>query len=435
MSTALARIAEIAAERPDEVFTSLAHLITVELLKECHKELSQEASPGIDGVTKEEYEKNLDANLEDLVDRLKRQVYRPQPVRRVYILKIGSSKLRPLGIPAYEDKLVQMALSRIIGAIYEADFLDCSYGFRPNRCIHDALKQLNRLIETRKVSYVVDADIKGFFDHVDHEWLMKFLSQRIVDPSINRIIRRVLKAGYMEAGKPYDTTEGTPQGGVVSPILANVYLHYVLDLWFEKAVKKGCRGEAYMVRYADDFICCFQYKDDAMRFYRALPSRLGKFNLELSQEKSKVIAFGRFALEEAKRQGKNKPDTFDFLGFTHYCSQSRQGKFRVKRKTSRKKFKAALMKMKEWIKKHRTMPLEELIRNVRIKLQGYYRQCGVTDNYPMLAKYRYKTIELLFKWLNRRSQRRSWDWKKFNELLKTWDLPRPKIYVNIYEAG
>jgi len=317
MSTVLARIAEIAAERPNEVFTSLAHLLNVDFLREYHLELSQGAAPGIDGITKEEYEKNLDANLDDLVVRLKRQAYRPQPVRRTYIPKLGTNKMRPLGIPAYEDKLVQMALTKIISAIYEADFLDCSYGFRPNRCIHDALKQLNHLIETRKVSYVVDADIKGFFDHVDHEWLMKFLSQRIVDPNIHRIIRRILKAGYMEAGKLYETLEGTPQGGVCSPVLANVYLHYILDLWFGKIVKKHMRGEAYIIRYADDVICCFQHEDDAKRFYKWLSDRLGKFNLELSPEKSKVIAFGRFAADTAKKQGKKKPDTFDFLGFTH----------------------------------------------------------------------------------------------------------------------
>ncbi len=267
--------------------------------------------------------------------------------------------------------------------------------------------------------------------HVDHEWLMKFLSQRIVDPNVHWIIRRILKAGYMEAGKLYETHKGTPQGGVCSPVLANIYLHYVLDLWFEKIIKRECRGESYMVRYADDFICCFQYKDDAMRFYRSLSERLGKFNLELSQEKSKVIAFGRFAAEEARKQGKNKPDTFDFLGFTHYCSQTRRGKFCVKRKTSKKKFKAALMKMREWIKRHRDLPFQDLLKQVRIKLQGYYRQCGITDNFTMLAKYRHEIIKLLFKWLNRRSQRSSWDWNKFNSLLKTWDLPRPKIYVDI----
>ncbi|HUW65062.1 MAG TPA: group II intron reverse transcriptase/maturase [Spirochaetia bacterium] len=435
MSTGLARIAEIAAERPNEMFTSLAHHINVQFLRECHKEMSNQAAPGIDGVTKEEYEMNLDANLDDLVKRLKRGAYRPQPVRRTYIPKLGTNKVRPLGIPAYEDKLVQTALSKIVSAIYEADFLDFSYGFRPNRCIHDALRKLNYLIETRKVNYVVDADIKGFFDHVDHEWLMKFLSQRIVDPSIHRIIRRILKAGYMEAEELHESLEGTPQGGCISPVLANIYLHYVLDIWFEKAVKKACRGDAYIVRYADDFICCFQYEEDAMKFFRALPGRLGKFNLELSQEKSKVIGFGRFAAESAKKRGLSKPDTFDFLGFTHYCSQSRQGKFRVKRRTSRKKFKAALLRMKEWIQKHRTVPLQDLIREIGVKLQGYYRQCGVTDNFAMLAKYRHKTIELLFKWLNRRSQRRSWDWDKFRELVKTWNLPRPRIYVNIYERG
>ena len=252
MSTKLARIAEIAAERPNERFTSLAHHLNEALLKECHQELSAGKAPGIDHITKEDYAANLDANVADLVDRLKRGAYQPQPVRRTYIPKPGSEKMRPLGIPAYEDKIVQLGLTKILSAIYEADFLDCSYGFRPGLGCHDAIRQLNFFVETRKVSYVVDADIVGFFDHVDHEWLMKFLLHRVVDPSIHRIVRRILKAGCMEEEQLYDTTEGTPQGGIVSPLLANVYLHYVLDLWFEKIVKRHCRGEAYMVRYADD---------------------------------------------------------------------------------------------------------------------------------------------------------------------------------------
>lgn len=433
MSTKLARIAKIASERPEERFTTLAHLLDEEMLKQCHAELKKGKALGIDHISKEEYEANLDTNIADLVARLKRKAYRPQPVRRTYIPKAGTDQKRPLGIPAYEDKIVQAGLSKILNAIYEADFLDCSWGFRPNRSCHDALKMLNFIIETKKVHYLVDADIKGFFDNVDHEWLMKFLGHRINDPSIDRLIRRILKVGYMEEGRKYKSESGTPQGGVISPILANVYLHYVLDLWFQKIVKVKSKGEAYLVRSADDFVCCFQYKEDAENFYHELQSRLGKFNLSIATEKTKIIEFGRFAAENRDKEGKGKPDTFDFLGFTHYCSKSEAGKFRVKRKTSRKKFKAKLAKMKEWIKGSRTTLVWELVDKLREKLLGHYQYYGITDNIRMLGNYQYEVNRLLYKWLNRRSQRKSFTWEKFNLFLRKCNFPRPKIYVNIYE--
>ncbi|WP_291300778.1 reverse transcriptase domain-containing protein [Desulfosporosinus sp. BICA1-9] len=245
MDTKLARIAETARTRPQEKFTSLAHLINEETIKQCHQEMNGKKAAGVDDVTKEEYGSNLDANVKDLIHRMKRQAYKPQPVRRVYIPKPGSDKKRPLGIPAYEDKLVQAALARILNAVYEQDFLECSFGFRPKRGCHDALKVLNKIVNNRKINYVVDADIRAFFDHVDHEWLMKFIQHRIADPNILRLIARFLKSGIIDAGIIYDTPEGTPQGGVCSPILANVYLHYVLDLWFEKRIRKACKGLAY----------------------------------------------------------------------------------------------------------------------------------------------------------------------------------------------
>jgi len=395
--TKLTRIAEIAKERPNEKFTSLAHLLSEELLEQCHHELKSGKAPGIDQITREEYEKELDENIAKLVARLKNKSYRPQPVRRAYISKEGTDKKRPLGIPAYEDKIVQMGLSKILNAIYDADFLDCSCGFRPNRSCHDALKMINLIIEARKVNYIVDADIKGFFNHVDHEWMMKFLGHRIIDPSIHRLIWRILKAGYMEDDTIHETDEGTPQGGVVSPILANIYLHYVLDLWFEKAVRPNCKGEAYMVRFADDFICCFQYKEEADKFYRELQIRLGKFNLSIATEKTKIIAFGRFAEERCAKIGRDKPETFDFLGFTHYCSKSEQGKFRVKRKTSRKKYKAKLLRMKQWIRNNRNLPILILVKGLRAKLRGHFNYYGITDNGKMISNFYYDTIRLLFK--------------------------------------
>ena len=433
MLTKLLRIAKVAKEKPMEKFTSLAHLINEPMLEFCHYQLSGNKALGVDGVTKVEYEAELQDNIKSLVGRLKRHAYHPQPVRRAYIPKPGTNKMRPLGIPAYEDKLVQMALAKILSAIYEEDFLDSSFGFRPNRGCHDALKALNRIIDRRKINYIVDADIKGFFDHVDHEWLIKFVKHRIADPNIHRLIVRFLKSGVEDNGRLNPTKEGTPQGGLISPILANVYLHYVLDLWFEKVVRKGCRGDAYMVRYTDDFVCCFQYEEEAQAFYRALITRLKRFNLDVAEDKTKIIPFGKYAEKQCKRKDNNKPPTFDFLGFTHYCSKSRKGRFRVKRKTSKKKYRASLLKCKEWLRQNRNMPANELMERLRLKLLGYYRYYGITDNITMMSNFVKEVRRMLFKWLNRRSQRKSFDWSKYVLFLERFPLPKPKIYVKIYE--
>jgi RNA-directed DNA polymerase len=381
-------------------------------------------------VTKGEYEANLDDNLADLMARMRRQAYKPQPARRVYIPKPGTDKQRPLGIPAYEDKLAQAVLAEILGAIYEVDFLDCSYGFRPGRGCHEALSALARIIEEKPVNYIVDADIKGFFNNVDHDWLLKFLEVRIADPNILRLISRFLKAGVVDAGIRYDTPEGTPQGGGASPILANIYLHYVLDLWFYLVVRKTCRGQAYLVRYCDDFICCFQYEEDARAFYQMLTPRLAKFNLDIADEKTKIIVFGRKA--EETKQGGGKPDTFDFLGFTHYCGTGRKGQFRVKRKTSAKKFRASLLRCKVWLQQNRNLPAVVLMNLMRVKMLGHYRYYGVTDNSRALSLFYLEAQKLLFKWLNRRSQRKSFDFHKFQLFLARYPLPKPQIYVNIY---
>jgi group II intron reverse transcriptase/maturase len=431
METKLARIAEIAKEKPKEQFTSLYHLLNKEMLIECHAELDANKATGIDQVTKEEYERNLDENITSLVERLKRKGYRPQPVRRAFIPKDEKS-MRPLGILAYEDKIVQQGLNKLLQAIYEQDFVDHSYGFRPGRSCHDALKELNRIIEKGKISYVVDADIKGFFTNVDHEWLMKFIELRIGDSNIKKLIVKFLKAGIMEKDIYEDTESGVAQGASISPVLANIYLHYALDLWFQMIVKKSCRGQAEIVRYADDFVCCFQLKEDAERFYRALINRLAKFSLEIAEEKTKILAFGRFSADNGKRQGLGKPGTFDFLGFTHYCSTSSKGKFRVKRKTSRKKFKAKVKAFKLWLRAERNSGTEEIMKAVRRKLIGHYTYYGITDNSRMMSTYRFQVSKLLFKWLNRRSQRRSFSFEKFNLFLKCNPLPVPKIYVNIY---
>lgn len=407
METKLERIARVAKEKPNEKITSLAGIINEETLKESHRKMCGKKAVGVDQMTKEDYEENLDGNIESLVSRMKRQAYKPQPVRRVYIPKAGSNKMRPLGIPSYEDKLVQDVLCDILNAVFEGDFLDCSFGFRPGRGCHDALKALNRVIQHGEINYVVDADIKGFFDNMNHEWILKFVNHRIADANIQRLIKRFLKSGLVENGEFKDTQLGAPQGGSISPILGNIYLHYVLDIWFEKGVKKSCVGNAYMVRYADDVVFCFQNLGEAEAFYEKLIERLAKFGLEIAEDKTKIIEFGRFAAEQSKRKGKSKPETFDFLGFTHYCSKSREGQFRIKRKTCKKKYCASIKKVREWLWSRLTAPASIVMKQLVIKLNGYYRYYGITDNYETNSRFGDEVKKILYKMFNRRSQKKS----------------------------
>ena len=432
METELTRIAELARKRPRIKLQTLAHLINEKTLMGSQQEMPAKKAVGVDEKTKEEYGSNLEVNVKNLVERMKRQAYKPQPVKRVYIPKDGTNKKRPLGLPAYEDKLVQSVLSKILNAIYEQEFLGCSYGFRPGRSCHDALKVLDSTIENERVSYIVDADIRGFFDNVEHQWMMKFLGERIEDQNILRLISRFLKAGIMENGQIYDTDMGTPQGGLISPVLGNIYLHYVLDLWFAKKIKKESLGEAHLIRYCDDFVCCFQYKEDANKFYEKLVERLKEFGLEMAEEKTRIIEFGRFAENNRARRGESKPETFEFLGFTHYCSKNSKGYFTVKRKTSKKKFKAKLKKSKEWLKANMHEPVLNLIKRLNTKLIGHYRYYGITGNYSMINSFKFRVTKQLFWALNRRSQRRSCNWNKFNRMLKILPIAKPKIYVNMY---
>jgi len=432
MATKLQRIAEKARVDTGCRFTSLFHLMNVEMLRECFRSLRNDAAAGIDKVTKKEYGKNLEERLTVLLDKLHRMSYIPLPVRRVYIPKPGSNKERPLGIPAIEDKLVQAGLARILTAIYEQDFINDSYGFRPNRGCHDALRALSDEVEGQKIHYIVDADIKGFFDNVDHEWMMKFLGHRIADKRVLRYVKRFLIAGIMENGVVNASDKGTPQGGIVSPILANIYLHYSLDLWFTRVFQKSCSGHSRIIRYADDFVVCFQVESDAIRFRHELDERLAIFGLEISPEKTKTIEFGPIAEAKAKRRG-GKAETFDFLGFTHYCSRSRNGRyFRMKRITSRKKFTAKIRMFKDWLKAHRTLPTDEFMDRVASKLQGHFAYYGVTDNSEGINRFAYEIRRLLFKWLNRRGKRGCMSWEKFNLFLKKFPLPRPRIMVNLF---
>lgn len=412
METKLQRIAEKAKASPNERFTSLIHLINKDTLRECHHQMARNKAPGIDAQTKSDYEVNLEENLEELVNRMKRQAYKPQPAKRVYIPKLGSTKMRPLGLPSYEDKLVQAALAKVMNAVYEADFLECSFGFRPNRGAHDAIRMLHQIVNKGEIEYVVDTDIKGFFDNVDHEWTMKFIGHRIADPNMQRLINRFLKAGIVEAGVRYDTATGTPQGGVCSPIIANVYLHYALDLWFEKVVRKRCKGSAYMVRYADDSVFCFQYKEEALAFYEALKERLAKFKLEVAEEKTKIIRLN-------KRGNKSNDDSFDFLGFTHYTDEKRI----VKVKTSKTKYRASLLRCKTWMKENRTLPTEDFMLTIRKKLIGHINYYGMSYNSRWVKNFIDEVRKLIFKWLNRRSQKRSFNWDKFVIFLRKYPMP------------
>lgn len=433
METKLKKIAEVAKECPKDRITSLAHLINKESIIEIHKGMKTGKASGVDKVTKEEYEENLIANVDFLIERMKKQAYKPQPVRRAYIPKIGTDKMRPLGIPSYEDKLVQGVISQILNAVFEGDFLESSFGFRPNRSCHDALKVVNHIIERRKINFIVDTDIKGFFDNIDHEWMMKFIEHRIADVNLYRLITRFLKAGVVVKDEYEETNNGAPQGSLISPILGNIYLHYALDLWFEKVIRKQFKGDAYMVRYADDSVFCFQYESEAQEFYKLLKQRLAGFELEVAEDKTKIIKFGRFANENIKNSGKTKPETFDFLGFTHYCSKSEKGNFRVKRRTSKKKYNASLKRCKQWLKDNLTTPTVEIMKKLTVKLNGYYRYYGVTDNTTMMSNYREVVRKMLYKALNRKSQRKSFNWDKYSLFLIKHPLIRPKIHVNIYE--
>lgn len=436
MDTKLERIAQVAKAKPSERFTSLIHLINKDSLIEAHREMKANKASGVDEVTKEMYDTNLEENVSNLVERMKRQAYIPQPARRTYIAKAESNKKRPLGIPTYEDKLIQSALAKILNAIYEQDFLECSFGFRPKRGCHDALKILNKISNKNHIRYVVDADIKGFFDNVDHEWLMKFIAHRIEDKNLRRLIARMLKAGIIEEGIKYDTPLGTPQGGVASPIFGNIYLHYVIDLWFEKAVKKQTKGAAYMVRYADDSVFCFQYKEDAIRFYEAFIKRLESFGLEVAQEKTKIV-------ELKKERNKDDDDnynngdnsSFDFLGFTHYIGKTKDGRKRVQMKTSKKKYRASIARCKKWIRENRTMPINQFMKILKAKIIGHRNYYGITGNRRAVGNFIDECRSLLFKWLNKRSQKKSFNWSGFALFLKKYPMPKTLTMVNIYELG
>ena len=423
MENYFAKITE--QQRKYKTVQGIMSYVNVETLLHQHHKQGTFKAKGIDGMTKSEYEKNIQSNLEELIGRMKTMSYRPQAVRRVYIPKVGSNELRPLGIPAYEDKLVQGAMADILNVIYEPLFIDLSYGFRPNRSAHQAIKKLNDIIMWKRVNYIVDVDIKGFFDNVNHEWLIKFLEHTIEDPKFIRYIVRFLKAGIMENMQRQDSDKGTPQGGLISPILANIYLHYALDLWFVHYAVAVSRGEAYMIRYADDFVCCFELEDDAHKFYNDLKERLAKFNLTIHETKSKVIPFGKNTTSK---------ETFDFLGFTHTNGVNRKGYYKLVHHTSSKKSQAKKLAIKEWLKVNvKYYKIPQLIAKLNVKLNGMFRYYGISNNFNWLSKMCYYVSIELRKWLNKRSQKGKLSWEKFNTILKYNPIAKPKIYFSLWQ--
>lgn len=426
MGTKRAEISEIIARYG--TVQNLIYYVNAESLKAKHKEMPKGKAAGVDEVTWEEYDRNLDGNINALLVKMKQFSYRPQPAKRVYIPK-ANGKLRPLGIPCYEDKLVAAVMADALNEIYECKFLDTSYGFRPNRGCHDAVKELNRLIGSQKVSYVLEADIKGFFDNVDQKQLMEFLAHDIEDKNFNRYIVRFLKSGIMEGGKHHESDKGTAQGSPISPILANVYLHYVLDLWFAYIKKHGMfRGDAYIIRYADDFVILFQHKDDAEKMYKALPERMGKFGLELAMDKTKVLQFGRFAKQNSKD---GKTETFDFLGFTFCNSTTRSGKYKVHIQTSKKKLKAKRQAVKTWLKERMHAPLATTFESLNRKLQGHVNYYGISGNSKMLANFFTYVQEAFMRVLRARGQKHPIKWGNFRRMWNYYIKP-PKIRVNIW---
>jgi group II intron reverse transcriptase/maturase len=419
MQTSLRGIAKRASRHARHRFGNLYGLLSEDNLKWCFHQLRKSAAPGVDKVDYYEYRKNLDSNIHDLVKRLKQKRYRAKLVRRRYIPK-SPGKYRPLGIPAIEDKLLQLGVAKILSAIYEQDFLDCSYGFREGIGPLNAVQDLTLDLQYGSFGWIVDADIKGFFDNIDHEWMIRMLEERIDDRAFINLIRKWLKAGILETdGKVVHPATGTPQGGIVSPVLANIYLHYALDLWFEKRIKPVCKGKVIIVRYADDFVCAFQYKREADKFYRDLAARLAKFGLEVSTEKTRIIRFSRFKLENN--------EGFDFLGFEYRWGINSKGKAQVKRRTSRKKFKSSIASFTQWIKESRNQRKKKLFRALASKYRGYWNYYGVRGNSASLKAFYDQTLDILFKWLNRRSQRRSYNWKGFKEVLKHFAIPSPRI--------
>jgi len=425
MCTDIDRIAELAKEDPKRHFFSIAHLITVEKLFAAFRHLRKKASAGIDGVTYAQYETGVDENIRQLHQRLKEGKYRAQPLRRVYIPK-EDGKQRPISIPVLEDKLVQKAAVDLLNAIYEQDFLGSSYGFRPGRGQHQALDEVRRVICTRPTGWILEIDIRSYFDKIVRETLVEMVEKRVSDGSVLRLIQKWIKVGVIEEGRLLVSETGTGQGQPISPLLANIYLHYILDEWFEEVVKPRLKGEAYEIRFADDAILCFERKEDAEKVMSVLPKRFEKYGLALHPEKTRLIEFGRDAARNAKKQGK-KPATFDFLGFTHICARSRKGKFTVHVRTIAKRFRRGLKAIADWCREHRHDPVSKQQKTLNAKLRGHYQYYGRPTNYRGIWRFHQTVRRIWRQGLSRRTRGRRLTWERFEAILRQYPLLKPRI--------
>lgn len=426
LPNAMERIRHVACRDKGLQFTTLwHHVYNIDHLRKGYFSLKRNAAPGVDGETWRHYGVNLEENLRDLAGRLKRGAYRAKPVKRAFIAK-HDGRQRPLGVTVLEDKIVQRTTVEVLNAIYETDFLGFSYGFRPGRSPHGALNALYAGIMTKKVGWVLDADIRGYFDAIDHEWLMKFIEHRIADKRVLRHIKKWLNAGVLEDGSVARSEEGVPQGGSISPLLANIYLHYVFDLWADQWRRKHAGGDVIIVRFCDDFVVGFQYRKDAERFQAELRERFLEFNLELHKDKTRLLEFGRFAALNRKRQGRGKPETFDFLSFTHICGRTKNGKFTVLRHSIGKRIRAKLKELETELRRRLHHPVPVVGKWLRVVLLGHYRYYGIPGNNRKLGSFKYHLSRLWYKVLRRRSQRHRLNWERMDRLINRW-LPRPRI--------
>ena len=429
VSPKLERIAKLAKQAPEMAFTSLSHHIDIDWLREAYRRTRKDGAVGVDGQSAEEYATNLESNLQTLLDRAKSGTYRAPPVRRVHIPKGDGSQVRPIGIPTFEDKVLQRAVAMALEAVYEQDFLDCSYGFRPGRSAHQALKALRDEMMRRGGGWVLEVDIRKFYDTLDHGHLRDMLRHRVRDGVLLRLIGKWLNAGVLEAGELSHPEHGTPQGGVVSPLLANIYLHEVLDVWFERVVKPRLRGQAFLVRYADDVAILFAREDDAHRVMEVLPKRFGTYGLALHPEKTRLVEFRRpdrrpSSQDDGRTDG---PGTFDLLGFTHHWAVSRRGFWVVKQRTASDRFSRALKKVAGWCRRHRHWPAKQQWKMLSAKLRGHFEYFGLPGNSAALERFRHELTRTWRKWLDRRSQRARMSWDRMNKLLERYPLPPPLV--------
>src|SRR6267143_5398675 len=429
METKLEQIAAKARREPNLRFTSLAHHVTRERVQKNLSQIPKRSAAGVDGQTVEAAKESFEEWIEPMLQSIHRQGYRAPDIRRVYIPKPGKTEKRPLGVPTVSDRALQRSTAEVLSAIYEQDFLPCSFGGRPKLSAHHALATLNEVIAGGMISWVLEADLKNFFGSLSHDWVLRFVEHRVGDPRLISLIRRWLKAGVLEDGAVHPSEQGTPQGGSISVLLSNLYLQYVLDLWFERVVKGRLRGEAYLVRYIDDFVLCFQYRADALRVLKALGQRLGKFGLTLESSKTKLVEFGRFAQRHASNRGRKRPETIYFLGFTLYCTRNRKGNFRVGLRTEKSRLRRALMRLQDQMRRMRHLPIREQVDNLKVLLRGHYAYFGIAGNFRALQKVSRVVERYWHKMLCSRSWKGGIGWMVFHQIRAQSPLLRPKLYL------